>query len=258
MQTQNDPKPAGTRPTTHAVIVGASGGLGRALTDALLARDDIQHVFALSRRFEPPPHPRLIALEADPTESRSLARVARAVADQVDAVHLLVVCTGVLHGGDDEPGLTPEKSLADLDGDRFRRVMTINALAPLQAIHAFSPLLRHDQRAVAAALSAMVGSIGDNRIGGWYSYRMSKAALNKGLRNAAIELGRGRPSGRPKPIVAAIHPGTTITPLSEPFLRRHRARPPEESAAHILAVLDGLTESDSGRFFNWDGSALPW
>ncbi|MAT84546.1 MAG: hypothetical protein CMQ43_09255 [Gammaproteobacteria bacterium] len=258
MEPENDPNSTAAPPPINAVIVGASGGIGRALTDALLARDEARRVFALSRRFEPPAHPRLTALEADPTEPRSLARVAGAVADQVDAVHLLIICTGVLHGGDDDPGLAPEKSLADLDGERFRRVMTVNALAPLQTIHAFSPLLRHDHRAVAAALSAMVGSIGDNRIGGWYSYRMSKAALNMGLRNAAIELGRGRPSGRPKPIVAAIHPGTTVTPLSEPFLRRHRARPPEESAAHILAVLDRLTESDSGRFFNWDGSELPW
>ena len=244
--------------SSNAVIVGASGGLGSALAQALLSRDDVARVFALSRRFQAPTEPRLTALEADATEPRSLGRVARAVADQVDAVHLLIVCTGMLHGGGDEPELTPEKSLAELDGERFRQIMTVNALAPLQAIHAFAPLLRHDERAVAAALSAMVGSIGDNRIGGWYSYRMSKAALNMGLRNAAIELGRGRPSGRPKPIVAAIHPGTTVTPLSEPFLRRHRARPAAESAEHILAVLDGLTESDSGRFFNWDGSELPW
>lgn len=249
---------AATASPRTAVVVGASGGLGRALTDALTECDDIDRVFALSRRYFAPQHPQLTWLEADAGDPRSLERVAGTVADTVPAVHLLIVCTGILHGGDAEARLQPEKSLGDLDGDNFRHVMSINALAPLQAIHAFAPLLHHEDRTVIAALSAMVGSIGDNRIGGWYSYRMSKAALNMGLHNAAIELGRLRPRGRPKPIVAAIHPGTTDTPLSEPFLRNHSSRSAAESAGHILAVLDGLTEEDSGGFFNWDGKALPW
>jgi len=240
-----------------AVVVGASGGLGRALTEALTERDDIDRVFALSRRYFAPQHPRLTWMEADASDARSLERVAGTVAHAVPAVHLLIVCTGVLHGGGDAR-LQPEKSLGDLDGDNFHHVMSINALAPLQVIHAFAPLLRHEDRTVIAALSAMVGSIEDNRIGGWYSYRMSKAALNMGLRNAAIELGRLRPRGRPKPIVAAVHPGTTATPLSEPFLRNHSSRSAAESAAHILSVLDGLNEADSGGFFNWDGRPLPW
>jgi len=254
---RNDASNAGA-PTRNAVVVGASGGLGRALTDALTERADIDRVFALSRRYFAPRHPNLTWLEADAGDPRSLERVARTMADSVPAVHLLIVCTGILHGGDAAARLRPEKSLGDLDGDNFREVMSINALAPLQVIHAFAPLLRHDERTVVAALSAMVGSIGDNRIGGWYSYRMSKAALNLGLRNAAIELGRLRPRGRPKPIVVAVHPGTTETPLSEPFLRNHSSRPPAESAAHILSVLDGLEEEDSGGFFNWDGKPLPW
>jgi NAD(P)-dependent dehydrogenase (short-subunit alcohol dehydrogenase family) len=100
----------------------------------------------------------------------------------------------------------------------------------------------------------MVGSIGDNRLGGWYSYRMSKAALNMGIRNAAIELGRHRHG----PIVVAIHPGTTLSPLSAPFAARDRARPADASAAAIVRVLDGLERTDNGRFFNWDGRELPW
>jgi len=247
-----------SQPTRNAVVAGASGGLGRALTDALTERDDIDHVFALSRRYFAPRHPKLTWLEADASEARALERVAGTVADSAPAVHLLIICTGILHGGDDAARLWPEKSLGELDGENFREVMSVNALAPLQVIHAFAPLLRHEERTVIAALSAMVGSIGDNRIGGWYSYRMSKAALNMGLRNAAIELGRLRPRGRPKPIVAAVHPGTTATALSEPFLRNHSSRPAAESAAHILGVLDGLKEDDSGGFFNWDGEPLPW
>jgi NAD(P)-dependent dehydrogenase (short-subunit alcohol dehydrogenase family) len=255
--TKQHAQQSGDSPHT-AVIVGASGGLGRALTDALTERAGVDRVFALSRRYFAPKHPQLTWLEVDASDPRSLERAAGTVADAVPAVHLLIICTGILHGGEEHDRLQPEKSLGDLDGENFRRVMSINALAPLQVIHAFAPLLRHEDRTVVAALSAMVGSIGDNRIGGWYSYRMSKAALNMGLHNAAIELGRLRPRGRPKPIVAAVHPGTTETPLSEPFLRNHSSRPAAESAGHILSVLDSLTEDDSGGFFNWDGKPLPW
>ncbi len=241
-----------------AVVVGAAGGLGRALSRRLAQREDVGTVYALSRCALEPDHPKLKCLQADATDPASLARAAETVAATASRVQRLIICTGMLHGGDAAPSLGPEKSLGQLDGDAFRQVMTVNALAPLQALHAFTPLLKHDQRTVVAALSAMVGSIGDNRIGGWYSYRMSKAALNMGLRNAAIELGRLRPRGRPKPIVVAVHPGTTETELSRPFLRRHDARPASESARHILDVLDNLSETDSGRFFNWDGRELPW
>lgn len=256
-----EPSPVEPADPSHArtaVVVGAAGGLGRALTRALAERDDVDRVFALSRRYLAPDHAKLTWLEADACDPRSLARVADKLAESASRIHQLIICTGVLHGGDRRPELGPEKSLGQLDGDAFRHVMTVNVLAPLQVLHAFAPLLRHDQRAVAAALSAMVGSIGDNRIGGWYSYRMSKAALNMGLKNAAIELGRLRPRGRPAPIVVGVHPGTTVTELSQPFLGNHEARPPQDSARRILEVLDGLTEEDSGGFFNWDGQRLPW
>jgi NAD(P)-dependent dehydrogenase (short-subunit alcohol dehydrogenase family) len=169
-------------------------------------------------------------------------------------VHRLIVCTGILHGGATDPGLRPEKSLRQLRLANLQRCMAVNAWAPLMALEAFSPLLRHTDGAVAAALSAMVGSIGDNRLGGWYSYRMSKAALNMGLRSAAIELGRQRHA----PIVVAVHPGTTLSALSAPFAGPERARPAHDSAAAILRVLDGLGPDDTGRFFNWDGRELPW
>jgi len=241
----------------NAVVVGAGGGLGSALTQALTLQGGYR-VFALSREPLEAGGGNLTRLQADPTEPESLAHAADTVRREVTRVHLLAICVGILHGGEGKPGLRPEKALSQLDGDNFRHVMTVNALAPLQVLAAFTDLLRHKQRAVAVTLSAMVGSIGDNRLGGWYSYRMSKAALNMGLKNAAIEL--NRPSSRQQrgPIVAAIHPGTTITPLSAPFLRRHTTRPAEESAAHILRVIGRLTPEDNGRFFNWDGRELPW
>jgi len=265
-----DIRSADTHPATEpadgivAVVIGASGGLGAAITDALMARSDVQHIFAVSRSLQSPDSPRVTRLAAEVTDPSSLARLVDSVRANTERVDLLITCIGILHGGDGEPALGPEKSLQQLDADRFARVMAVNALAPLQILDAFTPLLRRGRRPVAATLSAMVGSIGDNRLGGWYSYRMSKAALNMGLRTAAIELARPRgardASGEAPatPIVVAVHPGTTATALSAPFLRNRSARSPEQSAQYLLSVLDSLSAADTGKFFNWDGRELPW
>jgi NAD(P)-dependent dehydrogenase (short-subunit alcohol dehydrogenase family) len=243
----------------NAVVVGASGGLGAAFTAALASRPDVGRVFALSRR-QLPSGSRIEALTVDAGDPESYARALQQAADEVrsraPAIHLLITCTGMLH----DAGATPEKSLRQLDAASFQRVMTVNALVPLQVLAAFAPLLRHGERSVAATLSAMVGSIGDNRLGGWYSYRMSKAALNMGLKTASIELGRaaGSASAPTGPIVVALHPGTTVTSLSTPYLQRREARPAGESVRHLLAVLDRLTPADNGKFLNWDGRELPW
>ncbi|MFU8815486.1 MAG: SDR family NAD(P)-dependent oxidoreductase [Pseudomonadales bacterium] len=248
--------PIATEPraaSLHAVVVGASGGLGAAFTEALCARPNVARVFALSRREATLEHPRLTWLTTDVSDPERLGQAATAVGRAAAHVHLLITCTGTLHHGQ----LGPEKALRELEQQAFAHMMTVNALVPLQVLAAFAPLLRHSERAVAATLSAMVGSIGDNRLGGWYSYRMSKAALNMGLKNAAIELARGG-ERRPGPIVVAVHPGTTRTPLSAPYLRNRQARSPAESAGRVLAVLDALGPADSGRFLHWDGSELPW
>jgi NAD(P)-dependent dehydrogenase (short-subunit alcohol dehydrogenase family) len=192
--------------------------------------------------------------QADATDPDQLAAAAERIGAAHERVHLLITCVGALHGGQSDPDFQPEKSLSALRLHNLQRSVAINAFAPLAALHAFLPLLRHDEGAVAATLSAMVGSIGDNALGGWYSYRMSKAALNMGLRNAAIECSRLRDG----PQVVAIHPGTTLTALSEPFVRRHRHRSPEESARRILQVIEGLSADDTGKFLNWDGQEIPW
>lgn len=240
-----------------AVVTSASGGIGRALTARLADAPDVAHVFALSRGGVGHQHERVTQLTADATDPQALAAAASRVGDAAPRVHLLITCGGLLHGGAEQPRLKPEKSLDALDPANFREVMAVNALAPLQVLGAFKRLLVHGEGAVAGLLSAQVGSIGDNRLGGWYSYRMSKAALNMGVRCAAIELGRGR-RGEGAPVVVAIHPGTTVSYLSEPFIGRHTARPAADSARHILEVLDALSPEDSGRFLNWDGRGLPW
>ncbi len=246
--------PPGARGGKTALIIGASGGLGRALTRSLCDDRHFSSVIALSRSCPEQQAPQACWYRADTTDPAQL----RAAADQIGArfgrLHLLINCVGTLHGGSAQPNFRPEKALTQLRLDNLQQCMQVNAFAPLAALQAFATLLRHDEGAVAVALSAMVGSIGDNQLGGWYSYRMSKAALNMGLRNAAIELGRQRHG----PIVVAIHPGTTRTGLSEPFLKHHKHRSAEHSAQQILNVIASLTPEHSGRFFNWDGRELPW
>lgn len=254
MNRSNDPQRNDLQ--RNSVIVGAGGAIGTALVEACLAASDCGMVHALSRR--PPDEPASARaahwVVADPTDAASLAAAARTVTAETPRIHRLIVCSGLLHGGAEAPDLRPEKALAQLQLIHLQRCIEVNAWAPLATLHAFTAALRHPEGAVAATLSAMVGSIGDNRLGGWYSYRMSKAALNMGIRTAAIELGRHRHG----PVVVAIHPGTTLSPLSEPFAGADRARPPAASAAAILGVLDRLERADSGRFFNWDGRELPW
>ncbi len=153
--------------------------------------------------------------------------------------------------------MQPERRLADVDAEAFLRSMRVNALGPLLMAKHFEPLLRSAQRAVFASISARVGSIGDNRLGGWYAYRASKAAQNMVTRNLSIEL-RRRTRGI---ICVALHPGTVDTALSEPFQTRvppDRLFTPDYAAEKLLAVIESLDADSNGRFFAWDGSEIPW
>ncbi|RPH44097.1 MAG: SDR family NAD(P)-dependent oxidoreductase [Burkholderiales bacterium] len=244
------PAPAG------AVVVGASGGLGAAFVAALRARADVSTVLALSRSG---PHDDGAAPEAgvvrariDLTDEASIAAAA-ALARTLAPPRWVIVATGLLHAPD---GLRPEKSLAMLDGARMARLFAVNATGPALVAKHFLPLMPREGRAVFAAVSARVGSISDNRLGGWYGYRASKAALNMLLRTAAIEWARTAREG----VCVGLHPGTVDTALSRPFqagVPEGRLFGADESAAKLLAVLDGLGPADSGRVFAWDGSEVP-
>ncbi|RVU16313.1 SDR family NAD(P)-dependent oxidoreductase [Methylobacterium oryzihabitans] len=235
---------------TSAVVIGASGGIGRALAAALVARGDHAPVFALSRSGAPGPDG-TEAGRIDVTDEASVADAAGLVA-RAGPVGLVVVASGLLH----RDGIAPEKALRALDPAAMAELFAVNAIGPALVAKHLVPLLPRSGRAVFAALSARVGSIGDNRLGGWYSYRASKAALNQILRTLAIEVARTRPEA----IVAGLHPGTVGTGLSRPF-RPDADAPgifrPEESADHLLRVLDGLAPGDSGGVFAWDGQRIP-
>jgi len=241
----------------NAVLIGASGGIGQAMLEQLLSVPHVSHIHAFARRIpeslkqQAQQHSDRLSIDAiDLSQEASIAECARKLKEH--APNLVLITTGLLHSKDS----LPEKSWRNLESDYFQQQMQINALAPALLAKHLIPLMPKDQRAVFAALSARVGSIGDNRLGGWYSYRASKAALNMLLRCTAIEAGRRWP----KLVVAGLHPGTVDTPLSEPF----QARVPEDklftptfSARSLLQVINGLGPEDSGGVFAWDGQVIP-
>ncbi len=223
----------------RAVVVGASGGIGRALVDALRADPRCRDVEALHRRSTP-------RIDFDDEASIGDAAARLAAGGPID---LLVNAAGVLHGD----AFMPDKRFADLDGAQLAAVFRVNAIGPALVLRHFGPLLARE-RSLVGLLSAKVGSIGDDRLGGWTAYRASKAALNMVAKNAAIEFARTRPGA----VVVALHPGTVDTALSRPFGGERIGRPPAVAAAELLAVLDGLAPADSGAFVAYDGTRLPW
>lgn len=225
-----------------AIVVGSSGGIGRALRARLSAQPRFSAVLGLGRGSSPP---------LDLTDEDSIAAAARHVAGLGADVRLTIDASGFLHGD----GLSPEKSWRDLDAAHMARAFAVNAIGPALLMKHFLPLLPRLGRSVFATLSARVGSIGDNRLGGWYSYRASKAALNQFVRTAAIELGRRQPGA----ICVALHPGTVATPLSSPFVKAGLdVQTPEQAAERLLATIDGLGPGSSGGFFDHRGEPVPW
>jgi NAD(P)-dependent dehydrogenase (short-subunit alcohol dehydrogenase family) len=227
----------------RAVVVGASGAIGSALVQALQADARCASVQGLSRRGDP---------VLDLCEEASIATAAERLRAG-GPVHLLLCATGVLQ----VDGRAPEKRLAELDAATMARALAVNAVGPALLIKHFHGLLPLRERALLGVLSARVGSIGDNRLGGWYSYRASKAALNMLLRTAAVEVARQRPLA----VLAALHPGTVRSPLSAPIIggAAAAAASPAEAARRLLSVLDALpAEGASGSFHAWDGAPVPW
>lgn len=220
-----------------SVVIGASGGIGGAIAQALEQRGEAVHRLSRAQHG------------LDLTDEASIAAAAAAL--PAPAIDRLIVATGMLH----ENSQGPERSLRQLDPERLMRSFAVNAIGPALILKHFSPRLRRDGPSRTALLSARVGSISDNRLGGWYGYRASKAALNQLVRTAAVEIARTRGEA----VVVALHPGTVDTAMSRPFqgnVSRAQLFTPEQSAAHLLDVLDRLTPEDSGGFFDWAGEPI--
>lgn len=224
----------------RALVIGASGGIGRGLASVLLCDAGCGDVVALSRSGN----------GLDLTNEDSIAAAAAGLSADGDTFDLILCATGALtiHGKG------PEKSLRAIAPEAMARQFALNAIGPALLLKHFSPLLPRHRRGIFAALSARVGSIGDNRLGGWISYRASKAALNQIVRTAAIEISR---SAR-QSVVVALHPGTVETGLSAPHAGSRPTMPPAESAARMLGVLDRLTPDETGGFFAYDGKPIEW
>ncbi|WP_313536886.1 SDR family NAD(P)-dependent oxidoreductase [Sphingomonas sp.] len=235
----------------QAVVFGASGGIGGAIVAQLAADPSIARVYAGSRRPGASTDAKLVPFAFDLTDEASIAAAAATVEGPVD---LVFVATGMLHRAG---GPSPEKALRALDGAAMAEMFAVNTIGPALIAKHFAPLLPRDRRSVFAALSARVGSIADNRLGGWHSYRASKAALNMLLVNLAIELRRTHPQA----VVAALHPGTVDTGLSAPFQRgvpQEKLFYTDRSAGYLLEVLSNLAPEDSGGLFAWDGARIPY
>jgi NAD(P)-dependent dehydrogenase (short-subunit alcohol dehydrogenase family) len=223
----------------HALVIGASGTIGAAFVDLLRASPRCGSVTGLQRALPPC---------LDFADEDSIARAAGELAAG-PSFHLIINATGLLH----TEAFMPEKRLADLDYAQMEATFRANTFGPALLLRHFVPLLDRE-RAVMAMLSAKVGSIGDNRLGGWYSYRASKAALNMLVRTAAIEVARTQPNA----VLVALHPGTVNSRLSQPFRGETIGRPADVAAGDMLRVLDALVPGDSGSFRSYDGAQLPW
>jgi NAD(P)-dependent dehydrogenase (short-subunit alcohol dehydrogenase family) len=225
-----------------AVVIGASGALGTALVQQLQTDTRFAQVLGLSRQSQP---------ALDLLDEASIAAAAAQVASTGLPLRLVIDATGFLHDSQHQP----EKSWRQIDPSQMARVFALNAIGPALLMKHFLPLLSATGPSVLATLSAKVGSIGDNRLGGWYSYRASKAALNQLVRTAAIELQRRQPHA----LCVALHPGTVHSDLSAPFAKTGLSVvSPQVAAQRLLTVLAQLQPADSGGFFNHDGTALPW
>ena len=231
-------------------VVGGNGGIGQAFVRHLAERPTVTTVHATYRRGDVPfEHPRVSWHTLDVTQESAVSEWAASLGE----LDMLINAVGMLHTAKQGP----EKSIRRFDADFFLQNMGLNAVPSLLLAKHLQPKFRHGRRAIFATVSAKVGSIEDNRLGGWVSYRASKAALNMGLKTLSIEWKRTLPNV----IVAALHPGTTDTALSKPFQRSvpdGQLFTPEYSARCMLQVLDGLTCEDTGRFWAFDGELLPW
>jgi len=222
--------------TLHrALIIGSSGGIGSAISQHL--RQQGTHVTALSRSHD----------GLDITDETSVADCLGALEASYD---LIFVTTGALQGA----GRLPEKTLRAVSPVALMDQFRVNALGPMMVLKHAKRLLPRQSRATFAVLSARVGSIGDNQLGGWYSYRAAKAALNQLIHTSAIELARTHP----QLACVALHPGTVQTEFTKDYQSRHATVSPQAAASNLISVIEGLSPADTGGFFDWAGKPVPW
>ena len=234
----------------NIVIIGCSGAIGSALVNQLAVSNPDAEVHAFSQTVLNFEHQNVYAHTIDYHSEKSIEEAA-VLASKDTLLDLVIVATGILH----DDNVRPEKSLKELSAEKFQYLFSVNTIVPAIIAKHFIPILNKEKRSIFAVLSARVGSISDNQLGGWYSYRASKAALNMIIKNAAIEIGRRNK----EVIIVGLHPGTVDSQLTKPFqnnVPEGQLFTPDYSAEKLLDVLAGLTPQDSGHFFAWDGEEI--
>jgi len=234
----------------RAVIVGASGGIGGAFVRHLAGDPRCGEIHALSRSGNAPEGAKIRSAHMDFEDPASIPAALTPIAAD-GPVHLVIVASGILHGED----FGPEKTWRHLDAASMAKLFAVNTTGPALVASALLDALPHEGKSVFAALSARVGSVSDNRLGGWHAYRASKAALNQIIRTCSIELARKRRDA----LIVGLHPGTVETGLSEPFrgnVPDGKLFTPDYSAGCLLKVIDTLTPKASGRCFDWQGEEV--
>ncbi|MEM9806866.1 MAG: SDR family NAD(P)-dependent oxidoreductase [Cyanobacteria bacterium P01_D01_bin.56] len=245
----------------QALVVGGNRGIGFGFVQTLLGDNRFEQVFATYRNPQSATEllqlakqeERLHCIPMDITDEAQIEKGLTQVKSMTPQLHFVINCVGFLHDG----AITPEKALRQLNADHLMRYFQVNSIGGALLAKHLLPLLNHKQPNIFATISAKIGSIEDNRLGGWYGYRASKAALNMFLKTAAIEYSR-----RSKhTAIIMLHPGTTDTRLSEPFQRGvppEKLFPVDKTVGLLMNVLQATTLDDNGSFFAWDGSRLPW
>jgi NAD(P)-dependent dehydrogenase (short-subunit alcohol dehydrogenase family) len=245
----------------HVLIVGANHGIGLGFVQRLLQDDRVIRIYATHRnvvsselaKLKEQNQDRLHLISMDITDETQIAAGIAQIQQQAQQLHFVFYCVGILH----EDNLQPEKGLQQIQADALLRYFQVNSIGAVLLAKHLLPLLKHQERSIFASISAKIGSIGDNQLGGWYGYRASKAALNMFMHTVAVEYSRKSP----RTIVVLLHPGTTDTRLSKPFQRNvppEKLFPVERTVTQLLAVIEGLQSDNSGQFFSWDGSEIPW
>ncbi len=240
----------------EALVIGANGGIGQALTRQLLSHPAISALHLSSRNEQTkliaPAQRSIHHYQLDITDSESVAAFISNLQNRISGpLGLIINTAGILHGSD----FAPERRLQDIQLSSMQRILTTNCIGHALLISQLQPLLPRKSRSVLVSLSARVGSISDNRLGGWYSYRASKAALNQIIRTAAIELRRHNPEC----ICIGLHPGTVNTALSKPFQQNvpdSQLFSTETAACHLLNVINQIQPENSGQIFAWDGQVI--
>ena len=225
-----------------AVVLGSTGGIGEAIRDNLVKQNIFYDVIPVSRETNP---------KVDLKNEESIIDLAEAIKQRDRELRLVVNATGLLHN----ENIFPEKNLRSLTQEALLENFLVNAIGPILCLKHLSALFPRVGKSVFISLSARVGSVGDNQLGGWYSYRASKTALNQLIKTASIELARGLPDH----VSVAVHPGTVLTELSKPFSKEGlRLLTPDEAAAKLWRLIENLESADTGKFFDNEKRSIPW